>query len=127
MVWKRRSSTLFSVRQCFHIIISLATKTTCGILKEAQKKAVPYTSETKSDKQKKSYVKVGSQVQFREMEIGDVYVFTNVGTEDSGAKDVTDKEFEQCVRKRLHSDDRRVHCIRTNGITRDRHAYRAVR
>lgn len=119
---------MFSVRQCFHIIISLATKTTCGILKEAQKKAVPYTSETKSDKQKKSYVKVGSQVQFREMEIGDVYVFTNVGTEDSGAKDVTDKEFEQCVRKRLlHSDDRRVHCIRTNGITRDQHAYKTVR
>lgn len=119
---------MFSVRQCSHIIISLATKTTCGILKEAQKKAVPYTSEIKSDKQKKSYVKVGSLVQFREMEIGDVYVFTNVGMKDNGVKDVTKEEFEQCVRKRLlHSDDRRVHCIRTNSITRDRHAYKTVR
>lgn len=87
-----------------------------------------HNSEVDSSKQQKGGVKAGSLVEFREMEIGDVYVFTNTGTEDSGAKDVTDEEFEQCVRKRLlHSDDRRVHCIRTNGITRDRHAYKTVR
>lgn len=87
-----------------------------------------HKSEVGKSKQQNRGVKAGSLVEFREMEIGDVYVFTNAGTEDSGAKYVTDKEFEQCVRKRLlHSDDRRVHCIRTNGITRDRHAYRTVR